>query len=118
MPVAHEPLSSRRRFSSLDMDESGGRDVFCAGHLLQMNLWNQIRHDFDFGKFFLAFQDVATASFELVQEFVEINAEVLGAVVVEIAAGAVIEFLSAAGVAVAEVVQADGDLNQPLIEAP
>src|SRR5262245_30664680 len=83
-----------------------------------MYLRDQIRHDFVFWKFLFAFQDLPAAGFELCEELLEVNTQMRGAVVVEIAPAAVIELDRPASVAVAEVVQADGDLDQPLVELP
>lgn len=82
-----------------------------------MNLGNQIRHDLDLGKLFFAVEDFAATGFELHEKFVEIQVEILWPVVFQIAAAAMVEFFRAADVAIAEMMQADGDLNQALIEA-
>src|SRR5262245_19226621 len=86
--------------------------------MLQMNFWNQVGHDLDLWKLFRALQNFAAASLQLAEQLVEIQPLIHGPIIFQIAAATEVQFLRAANVAVAKVVQADGDLNQPLIEPP
>src|SRR5262245_30147827 len=83
-----------------------------------MNFWNQIRNDLDLREFLSAFKDVAAAHRKLRQELLDVEAFIFWAVIVQVAARAVVELSCAADVAVAKMMEANGDLDQALIEPP
>src|SRR5262245_13620162 len=77
----------------------------------QMDFRNQIWDDFNLRKLFFAVQNFAAAGFELRQQLVEVETQILGSVVFQIAAAAEVQLLRAANIAVAKMMQANGDLN-------
>lgn len=83
-----------------------------------MNLGDVVRNDVNLGKFLSGLKNLAAADFELHQKLAERDAVVNVSVLNEVRAGGVIELLSAADIAVAEMMQTDGNLDEPLIELP
>ena len=83
-----------------------------------MNLGDQVRDDFDLRILFFARKNLRTTRGQLRDEFIKINANVMRPIGFQVFCRTVIQFLRPANVAVAKMVQTNGNLNQPLIKLP
>lgn len=81
-----------------------------------MNLGNQVDHYFNLRELFIAGEYLGATFFEFSEKLRHVHAFVLRRVFAQISRAAVVEFLRTANVAVAEMMQAHGYLNEPFIK--
>src|SRR5262245_20981295 len=81
-----------------------------------MDFGDQVGHNLDLWEFFPALQNRAATEFKLRQQLRQVKSFVLGQVRLQVAAAAEVQLLGPADVAVAKVMQTDGDLNQSLVK--
>lgn len=80
-----------------------------------MDFWNQRWVDLDL-RVVLSLQDPRTALFKVGQQTLDAQSLVFGSVLLQVGAATAIQFSCAERIAVAKMMQADGNLDQPLIE--
>jgi len=83
-----------------------------------MDLRKQFGVECDFGKILGALRHFGKAAVEVCQKRHEIESEMLRGVGFEVAVDAAVKFSRPTDIAVAEMVERDGRLDQPLVELP
>jgi hypothetical protein len=103
-------------FKHLAMCLLCGPTIGGVGRHRQVNLWQQLRVQAVFWEKIVATDEFTAAKLQIVQQFGQIQTLVPWAEWLQMTAAAVVKLSGTASVASAEVMQAHGDLNQPLIE--
>src|SRR5678816_2986460 len=83
-----------------------------------MYLRNQVRNDLNLRKLLRALHHRFETRRELGQQLVQVESQVLWPILLQIAAAGEEEFFRSADIAIAEVMKADGDLDEPLVKVP